>query len=76
MKRQVYSYLMKPLRSAMKDTEALQDQSMTWPDLAEGMAAFQEKRLPNFPRIGERSRTTDPKTEMPIAGPRARKRHA
>jgi len=76
MKRQVYSYLMQPLRSAMKDTEALQDQSMTWPDLAEGMAAFSEKRPPNFPRIGERSRTSDPNTQMPIAQPRGTKRHA
>jgi hypothetical protein len=49
---------------------------MTWPDLAEGMAAFAEKREPNFPRIGERSRTSDPKTEMPIAQPRGTKRHA
>jgi len=76
MKRQVYSYLMQPLRFAMSDTEALQDQSMTWPDLAEGMAAFAEKRPPNFRRIGERSRTSDPKTEMPIAESTGTRRHA
>jgi enoyl-CoA hydratase/carnithine racemase len=76
MKRQIYSYLMQPLRKAMKDTEALQDQSMTWPDLAEGMAAFAEKRLPDFPRIGDGRWTTDPKKRMPIAETPTKKRHA
>jgi enoyl-CoA hydratase/carnithine racemase len=76
MKRQVYSYLMQPLRSAMADTETLQDQSMTWPDLAEGIAAFTEKRPPNFPRIGDGRWTSDPKKQMPIAEDRGRKRHA
>jgi enoyl-CoA hydratase/carnithine racemase len=76
MKRQIYSYLMQPLRQAMKETEALQDQSMTWPDIAEGMAAFAEKRPPNFPRIGDGRWTTDPKKRMPIAETTTKKRHA
>jgi enoyl-CoA hydratase/carnithine racemase len=76
MKRQVYSYLMQPLRSAMEETEALQNQSMTWPDLAEGMAAFAEKRPPNFRRIGGGSWTFNPITGLPIAESRGSKRHA
>jgi len=76
MKRQVYSYLMQSLRTAMAETEALQDQSMTWPDLAEGMAAFQEKRPPNFRRIGDGRWISDPKNRMPIADSREKKRHA
>ena len=76
MKRQVYSYLMQPLRQAMKETEALQDESMTWPDIVEGMTAFAEKRLPDFPRIGDGRWTTDPKKRMPIAETPTKKRHA
>jgi enoyl-CoA hydratase/carnithine racemase len=76
MKRQVYSYLMQPLRQAMAETETLQNQSMTWPDLAEGMAAFAEKRPPNFPRIGDGRWTSDPKKRMPIADSRKKKRNA
>jgi enoyl-CoA hydratase/carnithine racemase len=70
MKRQVYSYLMQPLRTAMAETETLQDQSMTWPDLAEGMAAFAEKRPPNFRRIGDGRWISDPEKRMPIADSR------
>lgn len=51
MKRQVYTHLMKPLGEAMEETETLQDQSMTWPDLQEGIAAFRDKRPPKFPRV-------------------------
>jgi enoyl-CoA hydratase/carnithine racemase len=51
MKRQVYTHLMRPLGQAMEETEALQDQSMTWPDLQEGIAAFRDRRPPVFPRV-------------------------
>ena len=51
MKRQVYTHLMQPLGQAMEETEALQDQSMTWPDLQEGIAAFRKRRPPKFPRV-------------------------
>ena len=52
MKQQIYRDLMRPLGPAMADTEALMDQSFTWPDFAEGVDSFQERRPPNFPPLG------------------------
>jgi enoyl-CoA hydratase/carnithine racemase len=52
MKRQVYEDLMRPLGAAMEGAEELQEASMKWPDLQEGVAAFLEKRPPKFQRIG------------------------
>jgi enoyl-CoA hydratase/carnithine racemase len=52
IKRQVYADLMRPLGPAMEASEALTEASMKWPDLKEGIAAFVEKRLPRFARIG------------------------
>lgn len=51
MKQQVYRDLMRPLGPAMVDTEALMDQSFDWPDFAEGVSSFQERRQPNFPPL-------------------------
>lgn len=51
MKRQVWGYLMQPLGAAMHDTAALQDASVQWPDLAEGIASFRERRAPRFDRL-------------------------
>jgi enoyl-CoA hydratase/carnithine racemase len=53
MKRQVYTDLMRPLGPAMEAVEELQEASMNWPDLKEGIAAFVEKRPPAFRRIGD-----------------------
>ena len=51
MKRQVYRHLMASLGEAMKETDALQDETVALPDLKEGIASFMERRPPNFPRI-------------------------
>jgi len=51
MKQQVYADLMRPLGVAMVDTEARMAQSFTWPDFAEGVEAFQDRREPNFPDL-------------------------
>ena len=51
MKQQVYADLMRPLGVAMEDTENRMAQSFTWPDFAEGVAAFQDRREPSFPDL-------------------------
>lgn len=51
MKRQVWRHLSLPLGEAMRETNALQDASVTWPDFAEGLAAFRERREPRFARL-------------------------
>ncbi len=51
MKRQVWRHLMLPLGEAMRETNALQDASVTWPDFAEGLASFRERREPRFARL-------------------------
>lgn len=51
MKRQVWRHLTGSLGEAMRETTALQDASVTWPDFAEGLASFREKREPRFARL-------------------------
>ncbi len=53
MKRMVWKHLMLPLGEAMRETVALQEQSVKRPDFAEGIAAFQERREPRFARVPE-----------------------
>ena len=51
MKQQVYRQLMQPLGDSMRETNRLQDASVRWPDLAEGVASFVERRPPKFGRV-------------------------
>ena len=51
IKQQTYRDLMRPLGPAMDDAEERTRASMTWPDFAEGVAAFQERRDPHFPAL-------------------------
>ncbi len=53
MKSQVYRYLNQPLGTAMADTGQLQDISVKWPDLQEGIASFVERRPPQFSRLSK-----------------------
>jgi len=55
MKRMVWKHLMLPLGGAMRETVALQEESVKRPDFAEGLAAFQERREPRFARIPDGS---------------------
>jgi len=48
MKRQVYAHLEVGLGEALAETNDLMAQSFTWPDLAEGVASYLEKREPRF----------------------------
>jgi enoyl-CoA hydratase/carnithine racemase len=48
IKRQVYSHLEVGLGDALAETNELMAQSFTWPDLAEGVASYLEKREPRF----------------------------
>ena len=49
IKQQTYLDLMRPLADAMDDGEDRIRESLNWTDFAEGVAAFQERREPNFP---------------------------
>ena len=51
IKRQVYRHLLQPLGTALTETQALMDASVTWPDFKEGIASFRERRPPQFPRV-------------------------
>lgn len=51
IKQQTYRDLMRPLGPAMEDSEERALVSLNWPDFAEGVAAFQERREPNFPEL-------------------------
>lgn len=51
MKSQVYRYLNQTLGTAMADSGHLQDISVKWPDLQEGIASFVERRPPQFSRL-------------------------
>lgn len=55
MKQQIYQHMQKPLGEAMRETEALMAESVTWPDFKEGIASFMERRPPQFPplEVGE-----------------------
>lgn len=55
MKRMVWKHLTLPLGEAMRETVALQEESVKRPDFAEGLAAFQERREPRFARIPDGS---------------------
>ena len=65
MKQQVYCDLMRPLGPAMADTEALMDQSFTWPDFAEGVASFTERPRPQFPPSRPRLNAPPPASSYP-----------
>ena len=51
IKQQTYRDLMRPLGPAMVDAEERTLASLNWPDFAEGVAAFQERREPHFPKL-------------------------
>ncbi len=51
MKSQVYRHMMLPLGRSMRDTNRLQDLTVTLPDFREGLQSFLERREPRFPRV-------------------------
>ena len=51
MKQQVYQHLQLPLGKAMEETDSLMAASVRWPDFAEGIASFVERRPPAFPPL-------------------------
>ncbi|MEX0785672.1 MAG: enoyl-CoA hydratase-related protein [Dehalococcoidia bacterium] len=51
MKQQIYQHMQLPLGEAMRATEALMAESVTWPDFKEGIASFMERRPPQFPPL-------------------------
>ena len=51
IKQQTYLDLMRSLGDAMDDGEDRIRESLNWTDFAEGVAAFQERRAPNFPDL-------------------------
>lgn len=55
MKRQVYQQLHAGLAAAERDTQVLMAESFERPDFREGVSSFVEKRIPQFPRIGDES---------------------
>ena len=52
-KRLVYRHLGTDYRTALREAEVSQNKFVSNPDAAEGAAAFIERRLPEFKRIGE-----------------------
>ena len=52
-KRLVYRHVGTDYRTALRETEVVQNQAVAAPDAAEGARAFIEKRPPRFRRIGE-----------------------
>ncbi|MCW2666130.1 MAG: Enoyl-CoA hydratase/isomerase [Frankiales bacterium] len=53
IKAQVYRHAELELRAALEDSDQLMRTSLAAPDFAEGVAAFQAKRLPAFEGIGQ-----------------------
>lgn len=53
MKAQVYRHATETLEASLVDSNTLMVASLGAPDFGEGVAAFQEKRLPSFSRLGE-----------------------
>lgn len=51
MKRQIDEALEGSFQSSFDDAERLLHESLTRPDLAEGIASFMERRPPDFPRL-------------------------
>jgi enoyl-CoA hydratase/carnithine racemase len=56
IKRQLYDDALRNVHDASADAEKLMHESMQRPDFIEGITAFFEKRLPNFPPLKEESR--------------------
>ena len=55
MKAQVYRHATETLEGSLVDSNALMVAALGAPDFAEGVAAFQEKRLPHFGRLTDAS---------------------
>jgi enoyl-CoA hydratase/carnithine racemase len=53
IKAQVYRHATEALDAALADSDGLMVASLGAPDFAEGVAAFQQRRLPAFARLGE-----------------------
>ncbi|HET9732078.1 MAG TPA: enoyl-CoA hydratase-related protein [Acidimicrobiales bacterium] len=53
MKAQVYRHLEADLATAVRESDRLMARSFTWPDMAEGVASYTDKRDPVFPPLGD-----------------------
>jgi enoyl-CoA hydratase/carnithine racemase len=51
MKRQVYRHLNQELHDAMVESDKWMAESLKRPDFEEGVAAFVERRPPNFTKV-------------------------
>ena len=60
IKAQLYRHATLALEAALDDSDRLMHASLGLPDFAEGVAAFQQKRLPSFPGLGQAAGATDP----------------
>lgn len=53
VKAQVYRHLTQELGDALEDSDRLMHAALDQPDFAEGVAAFREKRSPDFPGLSQ-----------------------